>query len=684
MLPLLFAAIASNPVAEPVPADERPIMLYDPGFEEIVVTGGGELAPSEGDLVVASSLYLGVPSGAGSRVENDVRDRGGVAQFRRSDGRSAHPTSQGVTLRGLGGTASSRAVVTLDGIPQADPFGGWVAWTSFDTVNLRGFRIIPGASVDEQGALAGHIALSSDIGEGVTSSVSYGSFNSIDMTGGLGAELTGGELALDARYMRSDGFTPVLAGQRGNADRPAAYRQGGGGLRARLDAGSDGKVEVSVRGFFDRRDRGTDFSASRIDGVDASIRYILDPTPNKGWQAIALAYIQLRDFQSGFASVSTDRNSVAPALNQRVPATGLGARLELRPPLRGNNPLRIGLDWRRTEGETREDFFFTGLVPGRNRVAGGSANIVGGFAEWTSGEKLSWTIGARVDHWRLGAGQLIERNADGSLRTNEHFAVRSGWETGARAGVRWRSGGFDLRAAAYSGWRLPTLNELYRPFRVGADATAANANLDPERLRGGELSFRYDNFPRLTLFVSRLDNAIANVTLGQGPGTFPGVGFVAAGASYAQRQNLDALVSKGIEISQTMTIAKGLDIDLHYTFVDAHVRASGVAAALDGRRPAQVARHNGYAGLRYRNGDATLTTRLRYIGAQNEDDLGRQRLGDAFTVDTGLSVDLGKKLSAFVQADNIFDALVPAAISASGIVERAQPRSIWVGVGLAL
>ena len=57
-------------------------------------------------------------------------------------------------------------------------------------------------------------------------------------------------------------------------------------------------------------------------------------------------------------------------------------------------------------------------------------------------------------------------------------------------GAAYGAGPVAVRAAAYRGWRLPTLNELYRPFRVGADATAANAALDPERLTGAGLPAR--------------------------------------------------------------------------------------------------------------------------------------------------------------------------------------------------
>ena len=42
---------------------------------------------------------------------------------------------------------------------------------------------------------------------------------------------------------------------------------------------------------------------------------------------------------------------------------------------------------------------------------------------------------------------------------------------------------------------MPTLNELFRPFRAGADATAANPDLDPERLAGAEAGLDYAKGP---------------------------------------------------------------------------------------------------------------------------------------------------------------------------------------------
>ncbi|OWR01000.1 TonB-dependent receptor [Sphingopyxis witflariensis] len=641
-------------------------------LDVIIVNGSGMLYHSDSDIVQGSTILSDIDSGVGARVENRLRDEAGIAQFRRSDGRSAHPTSQGVTLRGLGGNASSRALLTLDGVPQADPFGGWVAWSAYDAINLGGIIVTRGggSGVDGAGALAGTIGLYSTMTEGAEASFAYGSRNSWDALATAGERLGSGQVAIDGRYSRGDGFIPVVEGQRGSVDRAASYEQGGLGLRLRFDAGDNSRIEASLRGFSDKRDRGVDFTDSQTDGVDASLRFV--HTGATQW--LALAYVQVRDFKSSFASVAANRNSVAPALYQEVPATGLGARFEIRPEIDGDTPLRLGADWRRTTGQTEEDYFFAGLVPGRHRIAGGSSDTVGAFAEWASGDRYDgflWTLSGRVDRWWLGEGFRNERNIGGSTITDLRFNARQGWEGSGRAGIRWTSDSLSLRAAAYRGWRLPTLNELYRPFRVGAETTLANEMLKPERLWGGEVGVDWNNGDTklsATIFANHLTNAIANVTLAP---------------NLNQRQNLGAIDSKGIEFSAEQPIGP-LTLRATYAFTDARVDASGAALALDGRRPAQISKHGGSVSLRSNaSGPLGGFATLRYVGKQNEDDLGMQQLGDALTLDAGLSWQLAEAISIEARGENLFDELVPAAISSSGIVERATPRTLWIGARLS-
>lgn len=669
-------------------------LIASPGMaraqdQEVVVTGRGlEAAPGDAAYDVSLLGRDRLQQSASSRLEDVLRDIPGFQQFRRSDGRSANPTSQGATLRALGGNASSRILLLLDGVPQSDPFGGWISWPAFDPRRLDSVRVTRGggSGVNGPGAVAGTIELDSagPAGlDGPRAAFAIGSREGIDAFAGYGARLGDGVLSLSASYARGDGFTPVVARQRGPADRPSPYEQAS--LAARAVAPLSGTIELqaNVSGFVDARERGTAFSEIETRGADASLRLV-----GRGSLPFsALAYVQVRDFANAFASVNAARTAATQTLDQyNVPSTGLGARFELRPRV-GPVALRLGADWRETAGHTQELFQYVAGTPTRGRVAGGETRTLGAFAEASlEAGALTLTGGGRLDHWRIGEGILRERVlATQAPLTDIVFPDRSGWEATARGGIAWRtSGALTLRAAAYLGWRLPTLNELYRPFRVGVDATAANAALSPERLEGIEaglvLTPAQNARIAVTLFANRLSDAIANVTLGQGPGAFPGVGFVAAGGAYRQRQNVEAIESRGIEIDASLGIGP-FRLATGYSYADAEVSATGLAASLDGRRPAQTPRHAFTASLAWQGqSGAYASAGLRYVSAQYEDDLGTQRITGALTFDAVAVVPITRTLAIEARGENLADEEVVAGISGAGIVERATPRTLWLGL----
>ena len=167
------------------------------------------------------------PSG---QLDQALKAAAGLQLFRRSDARSGHPTSQGVTLRGLGGNASSRALLILDGVPQADPFGGWVNWPAYDPAALSEVRIVRGGGsvAAGPGALAGLIDMTSGFASGLGGSVMAGSRGSLEGRVAAGIDAGGGRLGLSARGERGDGFVPITADTRGPVDRAAPYQAASG------------------------------------------------------------------------------------------------------------------------------------------------------------------------------------------------------------------------------------------------------------------------------------------------------------------------------------------------------------------------------------------------------------------------------------------------------------------------
>ena len=693
LAPLYLASVPAWGQAPTVPdprCDQEDVLCVD---DRPIIVQGSALADPLGTQAYAVTIVDAQPD---IRLENQLRDIPGLQQFRRSDARSANPTSQGITLRGLGGNASSRALLTLDGVPQADPFGGWVAWPGYDALVLNSARITRGggSGADGQGAIAGTIELfSEDVGDLIELGGAYGSRNSVDTDLLFGRELGQGQLTISANYARGDGFIPIIQGQRGSVDRPAEYEQAGLAVRFVAPLSDNIELQSNVRAFTDDRERGFAFSENHNDGADASIR-LVDRTSE--WQWSALAYLQIRNFDVSFGGVDDDRNGVSRVFEQfNVPSTGLGARFEVRPPVGDDVELRVGGDWRRTEGITNENFFFADNdTPRRQRKAGGSTATYGGFVEASlqASDALVLTGGGRIDFWSIDDGFRKEIELinpfPGAVRTDEQFANRSGSEFTGRGGFAYgATDALTLRGAVYLGWRLPTLNELFRPFRVGADATAANELLEPERVKGAELGLDWDNGNvklGVTAFYNQLDNAVANVTLANGPGVFPGVGFVGADGTYSQRQNLEAIRSKGIEIDTEFDLAEladGLTFRAAYSYVDATVDGIGDAAPIDGLRPAQVPRHNASGSVSWegRNGTGASLS-ARYTGQQYEDDVNILGLADAFTIDGRMALAVNDRLLVETRVENLLDSRIEAAISSNGIIERAFPRTFWVGL----
>lgn len=315
-----------------------------------------------------------------------------------------------------------------------------------------------------------------------------------------------------------------------------------------------------------------------------------------GWRLQAWA--RRSDMSNAFVSVAPDRSTTTPAsLQYATPAFGWGANGALR----WSNG-EVGIDVRAADGETRELFLFSGGAFQRTRVAGGETLSAGAYAEtWGSFGDTLVSGGVRLDWWTARSGERTERNrATGVATLTLTPDDQSAWAPTARLGVRRDLGDTYFRAAAYAGFRPPTLNELHRPFRVGNDVTEANAALAPERLYGVDAAFGDDAGDvtwSVGAFATRLVDPITNVTLGVGPGVFPPGVNVPAGGVYRQRRNAGEIDAAGVEAD-----ARGVRGDVFswraaLSYTDARVDGGADAPQLTGLSPAQAPQWSATAGI---------------------------------------------------------------------------------------
>ncbi|HWW27621.1 MAG TPA: TonB-dependent receptor, partial [Caulobacter sp.] len=248
-------------------------------------------------------------------------------------------------------------------------------------------------------------------------------------------------------------------------------------------------------------------------------------------------------------------------------------------------------------------------------------------------------------------------------------------------------GGTTARLAGYTGFRPASLNELYRPFRVGNDVTEANAGLKPERLQGLEAGVSHKGDKGLvqaTAFWNRIDDPIVNVTLGAGPGTFPIGGFIPAGGVLRQRQNAGTIDAIGLEGRAerkvgVVTLSSALSV------TDARLDGGATAPQLTGKRPAQAPVWSATAGLSAELTETlALATDLTWEGKRFEDDLNSRVLAPAWRLDARLDWRVKPLVTLYVAGDNLLDANIQTSRTADGVAGYAAPRIVRVGLRLAI
>jgi outer membrane receptor protein involved in Fe transport len=657
--------------------------------ESVVVTASRFEQPVE-DVPTHTTILSGeeIAASGAVTVDDALRQTPGFSLFRRTGSVVAQPTTQGVSLRGIGPSGVSRTLVLLDGAPLNDPFGGWVYWSRVSRVSLDRVEIVRGGGSSAWGsaALGGVIQLLTrppaedrldalaEVGERGTGQLDLSWSDRGDRVG----------YRLHANAFDTDGYPVVRADQRGAIDVPAFSKHFG--IDGRLDAlfsdsaSWSGRVEV----FDEERGNGTPLTDNDTELL--STVHTFDLVVGRGAWTGRLLY-QDQEFAATFSAQAEDRSSEAPSLDQfLVDAEALGGSVQWTG-LLGSHTLAGGLEARSTEGATNEDFRFVDGVFLNRRLAGGD-ELLGGVWLQDSialGDRVTFAIGGRFDLWRAENGVRFERViSGGAVLRDEELEDRDETDFSPRVGVVWEAADrWEVSGALYRAFRAPTINELYRPFRVRNDITEANAALAPETLEGGEVGVRYQG-GRLRfstfLFAEDLDDPVSNVTLAFGPGVVQPCGFVPGGGSCRQRQNLGSVRVEGAEVDLAIRASDRVSVDLAWAHSESEVRAAPNQPELVGNALAQAPEDTITLRPRFTSGRFDLALAARWVDEQFDDDLNERVLADATIVDAFARVRVGDSWSLFAAAENLFDEEVEAGLTGDGLVSIAAPRLLRVGV----
>ncbi|HEY7680231.1 MAG TPA: TonB-dependent receptor, partial [Terriglobia bacterium] len=455
--------------------------------------------------------------------------------FRRSSSLVAHPTTQGVSLRGIGPSGVSRSLVLVDGVPLNDAFGGWVYWDRIPLLSLQQVEVAKGSGSSLYGnyALGGVVQLIKRVPQPATFEALFqgGSRNSLKADvyashrhGPWGFSATGS-------FFDFDGYTLVAKAQRGAVDIPAFSQHQA--MRFQTEwAPAGGSWMASLEGGLlnEERGNGTPLQNNDTDSFDWSLGAQWSRSSQDRLQT--RAFFRRSVFVNNAAGVAADRNSESLASQQHNPSADGGVSLLW---LHSGNRRSFvaGSDVWIVSGRSTDNVFQgTPAVFTRVRLGGGKQATTGFFGEANVPlfSHAMLAVGGRVDVWRNFDGFQGNYLVGSPVTTS--VASNSGTEFSPRVGLTYQfERPLTLHAVIFRSFRAPTLNELYRISRVGNTTTNGNPALKPEHATGGELGARYRIADQvstgITWFMNVLDKPVSNVTLDPNPAN-----------TIQQRQNL--------------------------------------------------------------------------------------------------------------------------------------------------
>ncbi|MGH9752097.1 MAG: TonB-dependent receptor [Blastocatellia bacterium] len=613
---------------------------------------------------------------AAQTFDDLLRQAPGFSIFRRSSSIVANPTTQGVSLRGAGASGASRTLVLNDGLPLNDAFGGWVYWDRVPRAAVDRIELVRGGSSDLYGsdALSGVINLITrpPSERVINAEAAYGNRDTGDVTFFAGDKWNGFSASVAGEAFRTNGYFVIAPEIRGVADDRAASRHRAITLRLTNEWNATNAVFVRGSLFDEDRDNGTraQFNDTATESLATGGR--LRTPDGSDWNLAVFANQQR--FHQSFTAVAADRASETLTRLQFVPARDAGLSLNWSRASFEKHLFVAGVDVRGVRGTSDETIFAAGSAT-RFVSAGGRQRRAGFFAQdiFTISPRWTLTLSGRYDNWRDSSAGSVETTLATGAVSPRFFAPRSEDAFSPRFNLSFQAHpSVALRAAAYRAFRAPTLNELYRAFRVGNTLTLANENLRAERLTGGEtgMSWTPNNRvnARVTGYWTEIVNPISNFTVSVTPALIT-----------RERRNLGRTRSRGVETEADFNVSTYWRISAGYLFADATFRRAPQDVTLEGLWIPQVPRHQFtlqtvYSNPRY----VTAAMQFRASGKQFDDDRNLLPLGSFAVFDVTVARPLNRFIEAFVAAQNLFDERY--AVGRTPIETLGMPRMVRGGV----
>ena len=636
------------------------VVLNEP-LETVMVTAyHSPLDSSDSPASTRVLDTLELRQGAATSLDDKLRQVPGFELYRRSSSLVANPTTEGVSLRGLGSTAVSRSLVVFDDVPLNDPFGGWIHWSELPELAIQSIEAVRGGASDLYGssAIGGVISIlpESPQRNSVQLSLSGGSKSLLDdslLASGKAGPWSG---LVAGGVTATDGYTLIAPQLRGPVDQPSDVHAENAFVEGERAISRGGRLFVRSNALNELRHNGTflQYNGTRLwrgaSGAD--------------WDHLSLRFFGSNErYRQTFSNIAANRVSETLTRFGFDPADELGAQMRWRQAIGTHALVVAGSDVRDIRAEDLVTLF-TGAGGVLNTSAHQRQTGVYGEALITP---RNWTVsaGGRVDHFSNFDPRQFGATAQPLPAFSETvFDPRLGL-------VRRVSSSLALSASAFRAYRAPSENELYRTGQVGQQITQPNPNLRSERATGWETGFqtdlhRYGTSLRASYFWTQVNRPITALTLS---------------ANLLRRENLGQIESRGISFDFASQPASWISVTGGWQFAEATVTKFPPEPQLIGKWIPEVPRNMATAQARLaRQSLGQLSVQGRMSGHEFDDDLNRLLLHSYFRLDAYSEHNIGQRVTLFAAGENLLDRSIEVGLTP--LLTLGTPRVVHVGMRL--
>jgi len=679
------------------------------GAEQVTVTAyRAPLGDLESPATTRVLSQNALATTAGITLDDQLRQLPGVELFRRSPSLVANPSSQGISLRGLGSTSASRTLVTEDDVPLNDPLGGWIHWQEQPALSIHSVEVVRGGASDLYGSSAigavVNIVPVRPLSKELEVRSTYGGEGTYDSSALAQTRFGVWGLLGAAGMLGTDGYIQESPLQRGPVDEASNVHSQNALVDSQYTHGAENgqgadhnrvalRLFARAGGYNDLRHNGTpyQFNATRL------IRYATggDWTNAHGDALAIRLYGSDERFRQTFSSISNSPNAANPTCSYRcgetptrfsfVPTNELGAAAHWSQPIRAGLLLVAGADTRDVRVWDREQTFATTSSPGaaltnlhdRQRDSGAYAELMATLRAWT------FTASGRADWYENFDGHTVKWTGSSWTPASTQPTQQSETLFDPRIGVSRKLGDhWAVSASGFRAFRAPTPNELYRTTTVGSKTTFPNGNLLSERATGWETglaSQRSWGVIRASYFLTQVNRPIVALT---------------ETATTLMRENLGQIESRGVSLDYQLSPLRWLMLDGGYQYAHATVTRGYLLPPTSPPTPPvyvdqgnwipEVARNLATLNLRAsRPRIGTLSLQSRLSGRQYDDDANIYLLAGYFRLDAYGSHSFqvrGSEIDLFAAGENLTGRSIE--VSKTPTTTLGQPRTARIGFDL--